>query len=1123
MKKLLFFSFLLIHLNILSQGTPKVILKDSSQLKLSSLQIKVNITGNFATTTYDMKFYNGLDRTLEGELAFPLAQGQSVSEFAMDLNGTLREAVIVEKELARVAYETTVRQNIDPALLEKTVGNNYKARVYPILPRAFKRIVLTYEETLSNIDNKLLYELPLGIDEIVDNFSIDIFVFGTEKKPILKSESFKNFLFFKKGNVTSASITKKNITPKHPIKIEIEKTLQEKVLTSGDYFYSYIPLKAESRKKKNPDKITILWDASYSMRNRDLEKELHLLDTYFNYLQNVEVDFFVFNNAVTSQKNFQVNNGNWNQLKKELESQTYDGGTNLEILNTLKIKSDEILLFSDGLANLGNAMGLEKRPVYTINSLASADHFSLNKVATDSGGLYLNLSRLNHQQASELLKNETLQFLGIKKNDNLDEIYPNRPTTISRDFIITGQFKKNTSVELEFGYRGKVTKTVTFDLRDSQNSDLVRRLWAKEKLKSLNTEKEKNKKEIISLAKQYHLITDFTSMLILDRIEDYVRYRIEPPKELRARYKELLKEKDLDDALAKEDIEDRKEELFDDYQDILDWYHSPFPKKSKKKKNVVQDTLVRNTNIANNNNRNNERPLVDYSKRIISGIVKDSSGVLPGVNIAVKGTSRGTSTDFDGNFAINAEQNDVLVFSYLGYSTKEMSIGSDDTINIQLEEDENRLEEIVVVGYGISKETRSITANVVKDLTGRVSGVEISGNVGATNNVNIRGNSSLSGVNPLYIVDGIPMDKNPMNSLTSSEIDNIQVLKASDATKIYGARARNGIIIITTKNGKEKNKQEIEVLNSKIEEKIELKTWNPKTPYLDILRKESSIVSAYNKYLAIRDSYSNSPMFFIDVADFFDKKGSRKIAIQVLTNLIEIDLDNYELIKALAYKLEYFEQYELAKKIYKKVLELRPEEPQSYRDLALIYELAGDYQKSYDLLYKIYNGGLLEKDEDERFYGIESIVFIELNRLVSKYGHKLNINKHQREFFKKIPVDIRIVVDWNHNDTDLDLWVIDPNKEKAYYENTETAIGGRMSEDMTEGYGPEEFMLKKAIKGKYQIMIDYYADNVQKISGPTILKVTMFTNYGEKNEERKMTIVKLGKQEDEIEVGSFSF
>ena len=209
MKKLLFFSFLLIHLNILSQGTPKVILKDSSQLKLSSLQIKVNITGNFATTTYDMKFYNGLDRTLEGELAFPLAQGQSVSEFAMDLNGTLREAVIVEKENARVAYETTVRQNIDPALLEKTVGNNYKARVYPILPRAFKRIVLTYEETLSNIDNKLLYELPLGIDEVVDNFSIDIFVFGAEKKPILKSESFKNFLFFKKGNVISASITKK--------------------------------------------------------------------------------------------------------------------------------------------------------------------------------------------------------------------------------------------------------------------------------------------------------------------------------------------------------------------------------------------------------------------------------------------------------------------------------------------------------------------------------------------------------------------------------------------------------------------------------------------------------------------------------------------------------------------------------------------------------------------------------------------------------------------------------------------------------------------------------------------------------------------------------------------------
>jgi len=155
--------------------------------------------------------------------------------------------------------------------------------------------------------------------------------------------------------------------------------------------------------------------------------------------------------------------------------------------------------------------------------LTSADHFSLDKIATDSGGLYVNLGRLTSQKANELLKQEILQFLRVKSNASLDEIYPNKPTNVTGDFAISGRFKTNTSVELEFGYRGKTTKTITLDLRDSQNSDLVKRLWAKEKLKSLNTEKEKNKKQIISLAKQYHLITSYTSMLILDRIEDYVR------------------------------------------------------------------------------------------------------------------------------------------------------------------------------------------------------------------------------------------------------------------------------------------------------------------------------------------------------------------------------------------------------------------------------------------------------------------------------------------------------------------------------------------------------------------------------------------------------------------------
>jgi tetratricopeptide (TPR) repeat protein len=416
-----------------------------------------------------------------------------------------------------------------------------------------------------------------------------------------------------------------------------------------------------------------------------------------------------------------------------------------------------------------------------------------------------------------------------------------------------------------------------------------------------------------------------------------------------------------------------------------------------------------------------------------------------------------------------------------------------------------------------------------RSLSGKASGVNITNQPGASSSVTVRGvNSISSNSQPLYIVDGVPIIGNPITGdsttiLKPEDIDAIQVLNADSGAKLYGSRAANGLIIITTKKGKETNQEAINELNNQISEKIELRSWNLDTPYIKILEKEPTVETAYKKYLEIRNAYSNSPSFYLDVADFFDKKENPQTAIMILTNLIEVELDNHELMKALAYKLEYFKQYDLAVIVYKKVLELRPEDPQSYRDLALAYEQDGEIQKSFNLLYMMYNGELLHKDGEERYYGIEHIAYMEITRLVTKYKKKLKLTKVQRNSFNEIPVDVRVVIDWNHNDTDIDLWVIDPHGEKASYKNTETKIGGRMSEDLTEGYGPEEFMLKKAVRGEYKIMVDYYSDDVQKISGPTILKVTLFTNYGRKNELKKIIIVRLDKEEDKIEIGKLKF
>lgn len=1159
MKQFVRFLLCILYIPVFAQNTPVVTLTDEGQLQLTDLKVTVDIIGNLAVTTYDMKFYNELDTTLEGELAFPLGEGQTVSGFAMDINGKLRDAVIVEKELARVAYETTIRQKIDPGLLEKTAGNNYKARVYPILPKKHKHIVITFEQQLQTLNNKQSYELPLGISEKLNSFSVDITVFN-EQQPMVSKSAYKDFFFTKKNDSYTATISKKSHAPMQPVVIQIPNNLdQENLATYNGYFHYYKVVAPTSRLKSKPKKITILWDASYSMRYRTIDNELKVLQSYLAYLQEAKVTFIAFNNKIQTEQTFTIKNGNTDLLQQRIKSVQYDGGTKLNLFQDLKIRADEVLLFSDGLGNLGEFAMAKKMPVYTINSLISANHQHLIAIATQSGGSYINLTRFNFVEATRLLKEETYQFLGVKHAKDVREVYPKQRMNVYQDFAITGQFTQDTTIELLFGYGGNVTEKIPVKVKTTKGTKEVKRLWAKQKLNNLYSDKEKNKQQIISLAKQYDLITDYTSMLILDRIEDYVRYRIEPPKELIVQYKRRLQNVQDDEEEQKAALADRRENLFDNYEKLLEWYRAE--KKKKKVKKLVSQITVATTQNQENAISSVQQATTTVTDTItttpenittgnddtaemmwVSGVITDGTGLpLPGATVLVKGTTNGRTTDFDGNYSMNVRKGQTLIVSYVGFMSQEIEVSSS-TVNVQLEIGE-ALEEVTITAYGgavnsakVSSAIATVTSENIEQvpinsldqvLRGAAAGVQVTtayGQPRQSGNIIIRGRASLSGnIQSLYVVDGKLIDQNTFRSLKQEDIQNISVLKGASATAIYGNRGASGVIVITTKNGLAENKDEIDAFNEEISEKITMKPWNANMPYIEVLQKEVSVPMAYKKYLEIREAYTNVPTFYLDVADFFHSHKATNIAVTVITNLLEIELDNYELLKAVAYKLEYFERYEMAVLAYEKVLELRPEEPQSYRDLALAYEHVGEIQKSYDLLYKLYDGQLLQKDKNGRFTGIERIAYVELSRLVSMYGNKLKLSKDERNVFKKMPVDVRIVIDWNHNDTDIDLWVFDPRGEKAYYQNKRTQIGGRMSNDLTQGYGPEEFMLKDAIDGEYKVVVDHFSSNVQKISGPAILKVTLYTNYGTKKEKKQVSIGRLEDQSGELEVGSLFF
>jgi len=223
-------------------------------------------------------------------------------------------------------------------------------------------------------------------------------------------------------------------------------------------------------------------------------------------------------------------------------------------------------------------------------------------------------------------------------------------------------------------------------------------------------------------------------------------------------------------------------------------------------------------------------------EKAISGTVSDPSGLpLPGATVLIKGTATGTATDFDGNYTINANQGDILVFSFVGYTTQEIGVGSSNTINVTLLESTEALEEVVVTAQGIKREKKALgyavstveaesieqrpDSDVARVLSGKIAGVNITssnGMSGSSTNIIIRGYSSVTQSNqPLFVVDGIPFDSgtNTQSSffdgstessrfldLDPNSIESVSVLKGLSATVLYGSQGRNGVILITTKS-----------------------------------------------------------------------------------------------------------------------------------------------------------------------------------------------------------------------------------------------------------------------------------------------------------------------------------
>lgn len=943
MKNLLVFLSLFLSQICLAQ-LPKLEVGAKKQVKLEKLHVKVTVTGNIATTEYDMLFYNPNKNLLSGKFTMPLTEGQEISRYALDINGKMREGVIVEKVKARQAFEAVVRQNIDPGIINKTKGNNFSTEIYPIPAKGNKRVIIATTETLDNKDNKLHYTLPLKSQNKIADFSLKVEVLKNTAQDSIVVEDFKNIVFDNTSNAYLLSFTRKDYKPKEPLHFTVplfqEKPYQVFTEKKGDSTYFYIHYKIpklHQQPKPEAKHIMLYWDCSLSADERNIEKELALIENYLSNNKEKKVTVITFNYKASTPKEFKIKT-DVSALISYLKGLNNDGATQLEAIK-IENKGDEVLLFSDGVATLGTPPTYKLSvPLYTITSSFGADYNWLKQTAKQNNGVFINLNKLSAQEA--LLKlssqNNELPKLRYKKNE-LGEIYQ-KPGEIvgvlkkgKANIIIDYSYNQYFNFPLSINQSEKDT-ILSIPIIANRNNP-VARIWAIQKITELLLNEKKNTKQILALSQAHSIITKHTSMLVLDRVEDYARHHIQPPAELLEKYKELIAEETKNKEQSKKDIyTDNIERI----EQLKEWYNNP-PKVKKKEK--------------------------------------------------VHGATAGTVVE--------------------------------DAV-IQMQAEESTLDEVVLVGYAPG--------------------------------IRVRGVSSLSNEDKEY-------DDNTNKS-------------------------------------------------------IKVLAWLPDAPYMKEIRKATNFEIIYSR---LKATNKLRPAFYIQVADWLFSQNRSDEAIRVLSNILELDLENPELLKVAAHRLLQEKQTQLAIKLFKEIKELRPEEPQSFRDLAHAYESNKEYQKALATYLHILETSWL------RFEDIKDIVFNEINTLIALHKKELNLTQVPKSYIYAMPLDVRIVIDWSSNDNDIDLWVIDPNGEKCYYQNSRTSLGGKISSDFTAGYGPEEFSLKKGKRGIYTIYANYFSESRQSITGPVTIYAKLYINYGKKNEKMQPIAIQLDDTKETHQLGQLLF
>jgi Ca-activated chloride channel family protein len=1076
-------------------------------ITLSKADVHLLIAGRLCQTSMTLTFFNDSDRVLEGELVFPLPENAAVSGYALDVNRQLVDAVTIERDKARVVFESETRRGIDPGIVEQVQGNNFRTRVHPIPAKGARTIRVQYvSEPLSRGD-QLVYALPIHwpgaapAEVMVRVESFSAAPPRVEAIPDLKFESADEHHIgqrriekpkFDREVVATlpAAASPATVVEKHTqstVSVEnLDPKAAEQFSKTEFYFVANdaprIDPQTTTATRAQPGRIGIAWDASLSRGGIDHAKEFELIKAHLAALGDVGLELTVFRNTAEPTKGFLIQKGDASELIKYLSALAYDGGTNLSAVALTKDTPAEpginqaktppaiayYLLFTDGLSNLGPDLPAKVEvPVYAISNDPRSNHNLLRRLSTTSGGQYINLQTLTAEQAVGSLIDSPFSLISIDSNPKeVDDLYPRLPQPVQGRVTVAGRLLARTAkITLNYGRNGAITQRVPVTLTQdgaTGGGNLVSRFWAQLKLADLSAAPDRNEGDITALGKQFNLVTPYTSMIVLENVEQYLRYKIVPPKSRGDVYVQFMDQIEKQQVAVKQEEKAKIDRVVAMWNARLAWWNQEFkyaadfkyeaPEPAKPAATVAAAIDSERAGEA----RSRQAELATRDPAPSTGQpVADRAPAAPALAPA-------STTPSDGSIASNPAQQG-------------------------------------------------------QDAGGATSfGAGFSGRQGGAG--------------------GAPRESlgdSPANHQLARRVEYEDVLRypenwpdARSADGLMGGLPRpRGRGEVATQRAYVAN------LDAGTEAYIKLKEWSADSPYLKALRAAPA-ADAYGVYLQQRKAYESSPAFYLDCADFF-AQSNPDLALRILTNIPELALDDGRLLRIAAHRLQQLGQLDLAIDLFERVTKLRPEEPQSFRDLALalvdradaftahhdIDRARSDYERSVQLLHKVV------MNHWDRFDEIEVIALTEANRILSNLSTQDSAlrtisNPFDSRLIKLLDPDLRIVMTWDTDNTDIDLHVTEPTGETCVYNHNRTSIGGALSKDFTQGYGPEEYVLRKLMPGQYKIQAHFYGSRDQKLIGPTTVQATVITHYGRPDEKRQSITLRLKDAKDMVDVGT---